>query len=702
MNYTIDPERLAAIEKICAERYYIEKSDGTLENWHDLCVRVGTTLEPQAPFNEKLYSKDYIISALENREIMFGSPTLMNAGARLGMLSSCFIFEVNDDLDDILEVVKKSGLTFKHGGGIGYDWSNLRPEGDVVNSTGGTSSGPLSFMRLIDTAGGVVKGGGLRKAAIMSTMRVEHPDIEKFINEKRDETKLTNMNLSVTVTDEFMDAVKLDTDFNLRFPVDGGRVYRTVRARHIWNQMVDASWRSAEPGIIFIDRVNEYNTTPSYGPITHPNPCSEFFQVHWNSCNLGSVNLMSCWHEESRSFDYLKLTKLTRALTCALNKTIQVNKFPTADIHRVTHALKPIGIGVFGVANLFIKMGLKYGSEASCKVLEEILDCINYESLDISADYSKVFGPFDGFDYSNFRYLHEREGIRKWDILIAKIKKQGLYNCLTTTFMPTGTVSILAGQEESNGVEPLYSRKVVRKYVSKAGELVNMEVWATAIEEWYKKNGEDSILPDYIVTKDDLTPADHIKILSAAQKHCQTGVSKTVNFPNSATREDISDSMILAYSMQCKSVSVYRDGSRSVQILNSEASKATIKTVDFPVGYHSTTVPEGQKVVFSIQTNVTGKLLGVLPKTEAGELLTAGSEAATCNIINVALRTGADSDSILASIKDAAEWNGDMNTALYRALYSALYNEEFNVAEAAKELEATPEFRSCPTGVCAV
>ena len=682
-----------AVDKILNERYFIKKDNGEMETWEDLCERVGTTLEAQKPFNEKYTRKD-LIKAITNKEVMFGSPTLMNAGARLGMLSSCFIFGIKDDLEDIFEVVKASGKTFKHGGGIGYDFSSLRPEGAHIETTGGTSSGPMSFMEIIDTVGGVVKGGGLRKAAIMATMRVDHPDIEKFINIKRIEHKLNNMNLSVTATDEFMKAVANDSMFDLRFD---NEVYKTMRARELMDQIVDASWRSAEPGIIFIDRVNEYNTTPEYGPITHPNPCSEFFQVHWNSCNLGSINLVSCYNEENKTFDYDKLRYLTRLVTTALNKTIEVNKFPTQKINDVTKALRPIGIGIFGVANLFIKFGYRYGDVKSLKLLAEILDIINLESLDLSSDYAKELGVFDTFDYANFKYLHERETIDHWKPVIAKIKKQGLYNCLTTTFMPTGTVSILADQGESNGIEPLFSMKTRRKFVNKQGNLEEFEVFAPVIQEWVDAHPNEK-LPEYMITKDDLTPLDHIRVLAASQKHCQTGVSKTVNFPHTATRQDVLDAIMHAYELGCKSVSVYRDGSRSIQILSSDTE---IEEILVSEKYHSKEIP-GKNVLFAIKRQKNGKINGILPKDESGGLITVGNEAAKCSLINRLIEHNVPMEQILSDLAESAEWNGDLSTALYNILKKAATDSEELSDVFVKSYETSPAFQACPTGVCSI
>lgn len=684
-----------SVERILRERYYLKDSNGEYETWEKLCTRVGTTLEAQAPFNGE-YTKDELISAIKNRRIMFGSPTLMNANARHRMLSSCFIFSLGDSLESIFDVVKDSARTFQHGGGIGYDFSCLRPEGAEVKSTGGYSSGPISFMKVIDTTGEVVKGGGLRKAAIMSTMRIDHPDVEQFINIKRNESELNNMNLSVTISDEFMEALANDSDFNLRFD---GKVYKTVKAKYLWDLIVDAAWLSAEPGVIFIDKVNKYNTTPAYGPITHPNPCSEFFQVHWNSCNLGSVNLMGCY-DSNGQFDFGELSRLTRLLTVALNKTIEINNFPTEKIEAVTKALRPIGIGVFGTANVFIKEKLVYGSPESCDFLEKVLDTINRESLDLSADYAEKLGKFDTYDYSNILYLRERENDPSWASTITKIKKHGLYNCLTTTLMPTGTVSILAGQGESNGIEPLYSRKVTRKYVGKGGDIHEMDVFAPAFNNFYLDHSNDTELPDYLITKDDLTPEDHINVLAAAQRHCQTGVSKTVNFPASATRQDISDAYLLSYQKGCKSVSVYRDGSRTVQILNSSSDSSDIEVKSYLTQYDSKTVP-GMKVMFDITRTKSGKILGIIPKTEAGEQLTIGGEASRCALITSLLRHSVAIDDVLKDLKPIPGQN-DLTNALFDVLDLSRKETDSSMEVLIKRVESSPKFGDCPTGVCSI
>ena len=695
----ISPQDLS-VEKILQERYYVKKKNGEYETWKELCDRVATSLEAQDPFN-KTYTKEAFSEAMENKEIMVGSPTLMNAGARLGMLSSCFIFDLEDSLDSIFSVVKESAKTFQHGGGIGYDFSKLRPEGAGITTTGGFSSGPLSFMKVINITGEVVKGGGLRKAAIMSTMRVDHPDIESFINIKRSEHELNNMNLSVTITDEFMVALKKDDFFDLKFQ---GRLYKRIKAKVLWDQIVDAAWKCAEPGIIFIDRVNAYNTTPQHGKITHPNPCSEFFQVKWNSCNLGSINLMNCY--EDGVFSFKKLEYLTKLLATGLNKTIEINNFPTERIETTTKALRPIGMGVFGTANVLIKEQLRYGSEESCSFIAKIMDVINRASLDLSADYAEQYGAFEGYNYGNFRFLHEREDIAEWQSTLRKIKKYGLYNCLTTTQMPTGTVSILAGQGEANGIEPLYSDKVTRKFVAKSGAIEEMSVLTPAFEEWKKSSDNDYMgkpigRPSYLVTKDDLTPRDHIKVLAITQKHCQTGVSKTINFPASATRDDISEAYLLAYSLGCKSVSVYRDGSRSVQILNSVSDdRKSYMYVSKHTPIDSPHTPITFEVAYSLKSQ---KLLGVVPKLPSGKLLTLGKESKSCEKVNHLIDELSIDQLLLKMFKHASEYEDDsLEKQMYAAIACAVSSMESQAETIVSSAESTSTFGDCPTGVCSL
>ena len=293
--------------------------------------------------------------------------------------------------------------------------------------------------------------------------------------------------------------------------------------------------------------------------------------------------------------------------------------------------------------------------------------------------------------------MRERESVSHWSGLISEIKKFGIYNCVTTTLMPTGTVSILAGQGESNGIEPLFALTTARKFMNKECKLEEFTVFCPVVQDWKDKHPGEK-LPDYIVTKDNLLPEDHIRVLAAAQKHCQTGVSKTVNLKHKASRKSICDAMLLAYNSGCKSVSIYRDGSRSVQILTSGTE---VEEILVPQKYHSKEIP-GKSVLFSVKRQRSGKIKGILPKDESGSLITVGNEAAKCNLINKLIDCDVPIEGILQELAKTSEGNGDLSTALHNILKDASRDEDETLQKQAKALEATPEFQSCPTGACSL
>ncbi|MEQ2457291.1 vitamin B12-dependent ribonucleotide reductase [Flavonifractor hominis] len=503
---------------------------------------------------------------MTNLDFLPNSPTLMNAGRPLGQLSACFVLPVADSMEDIFDAIKNAALIHKSGGGTGFSFSRLRPKGSTVNSTGGVASGPISFMKVFNAATEAVKQGGTRRGANMGILRVDHPDIMEFITCKNDTTEITNFNISVGITETFMEAVGNNAMYDLVDPATG-RVTGQKNAREVFDAIVTSAWQTGEPGIIFLDRLNRDNAVPSQGEIESTNPCGEQPLLPYESCNLGSINLVNHLMKTVAGWvlDRAKLEKTIRTAVHFLDNVIEVNQYPLPEIDQMTRSTRKIGLGVMGFADMLLYMGVPYNSEEGVALAREVMDTVNTIGHQESERLAEVRGAFPLFEESIYK---DGKPIR---------------NATVTTIAPTGTLSIIAGV--SSGVEPVFAYAYIRNVMDNThlietnqilkDKLVEAGVYSEALMQQIVEQGSlahvDGIPEDIkrvFVCAHDVSPIWHVRMQAAFQEYTDNAVSKTVNFPNSATKEEVAEVYRLAYTLGCKGTTIYRDGSRSEQVLN--------------------------------------------------------------------------------------------------------------------------------------
>ncbi len=533
--------------------------------------------------------EEAFFSAMAALEFLPNSPTLMNAGGALGQLSACFVIPVEDSMGRIFDAVKSMALIHQSGGGTGFSFSQLRPKGDIVKSTQGIASGPVSFMRVFDTGTDVIKQGGKRRGANMGILRVDHPDILEFIEAKTRDGVLSNFNVSVAVTDDFMEAVERDSDYPLINPRSGraepagiapdgvgeGPVQalqqaqgtgrgRRLSARHVFNLIATSAWKSGDPGLLFIDEINRANPTPQLGSLDATNPCGELPLLPYESCNLGSVNLSRMVRDGEMDFE--KLRRTVHLGVRFLDDVIEANRYPLPEIEAITRGNRKIGLGVMGYADALLKLGLPYNTDEALAFARRVMSFVKAEALEASRQLAEERGPFPNFPGS----VHDRPGGLK------------LRNATVTSIAPTGTISIIAGC--SSGIEPLFALSYVRNVMEGVQLLeVNPEFERVAREGGFYTQelisevartggvagmeGVPAEIQRLFVTDFDIAPEWHVRTQAAFQEHCDNAVSKTINLPNEATVEDVREAYLLAYKLKCKGLTVFRYGSKSQQVL---------------------------------------------------------------------------------------------------------------------------------------
>ena len=643
--------------------------------------------------------------AMTSLEFLPNSPTLMNAGREMGQLSACFVLPIEDNMESIFDAVKYTALIHKSGGGTGFSFSRLRPESDRVGSTGGVASGPVSFMRAFDTATDVIKQGGMRRGANMAILSVDHPDILRFIGAKNDPNVLTNFNISVAVTAEFMEAVKAGGTYELNNPRTRESAGE-LNARDVFNRMVDNAWKNGDPGIVFIDRINKENPTPHLGKIESTNPCGEQPLLPYESCNLGSINLAVMLRRAGGKceIDYPKLARTVKTATRFLDNVIDVNKFPLDQIERMTKQTRKVGLGVMGFADMLMQLAVAYNSEEALGVAEDVMGFIQAEAAKSSVELAEERGVFPAFKGSKY---DAPGGIR-------------VRNATRTTIAPTGTLSIIAGC--SSGIEPLFALSYVRNILDGAQMVeVNPYFEGTArtlgfyCDELIQKLaggghlGEMENIPveakRVFVTAHDIIPEWHVKMQAVFQKYTDNAVSKTVNFPQDATKEDVARVYMMSYEKGLKGITIYRDKSRENQPMSTGQAPAegAEKKADARI---SPRKRPKRTSGFTERVNTgCGALYVTVNSDEAGlyEVFSTLGKAGGCaqaqlesigRLITLALRLGGDAQSIVKQLRGircpSIAWEGGKAVLSCADAIGSVLERYVNGETAEPQAEAEP------------
>src|SRR3989338_6300616 len=693
-------------KKVLERRYLKKNEDGkVIETPADMLRRVANNIaqadlfyNPNADIKE---TEEKFFNMMYRLEFMPNSPTLMNAGRDLQQLSACFVLPIGDSMEEIFTAVKDTALIHKSGGGTGFSFSRLRPAGSRVATTSGISSGPISFMKVFDSATEAIKQGGTRRGANMGILRIDHPDIEELIVCKRDDSKFNNFNIFVAITENFMRRVENDDTYELINP-HSKEVIKKLSARMVFETIVESAWKNGDPGIIFIDRINRDNPTPAIGEIESTNPCGEQPLLPYESCNLGSINLAKMVKKmntrgqgvkessENKNpilepsnprtlepfqyeIDWDKLKDITWKSVHFLDNVIDMNRYPLKKIEMMTKANRKIGLGVMGFADMLIEMGVSYNSNRAIQLAEEVMSFIDRESKMASADLAKTRGTFPNFKGSRWDEDFENNG-NNYPYKGLKIR-----NATTTTIAPTGTISIIAGC--SSGVEPLFAVSYIRTVMDN-DELVEVHPYFERVAKergFYSerlmkeiaKKGHICDMPDIpedickiFVTSHNIAPDWHIKMQAVFQKYTDNAVSKTVNFKFAATQDDVKKAYVLAYKLGCKGVTIYRDGSRDEQVLSTGDTKKKEQRINNngfekivplprPDITHGTTHRVGTgcgNLYVTINVCDEGKPFEIFTRMGKAGGCAASQSEAIGRLVSLSLRSGIEPDEIVKQL----------------------------------------------------
>jgi len=661
------------------ERRYLKKNEQgkVVETPEEMFKRVASAIAAA----ERLYGKDAkeikkleedFYNVMSSLEFLPNSPCLMNAGKDLGQLSACFVLPIEDSMDSIFESLKATAMIHKSGGGTGFSFSRLRPKNAVVKTTGGIASGPISFMRVYDAATEAVKQGGTRRGANMGILRVDHPDIMEFFTCKDNNKQITYFNISIAITDEFMKKLDKGEDYDLIDPHTHKPVQK-INSREVFELIVKQAHKNGEPGIIFIDRMNEYNPTPRLGKYESTNPCGEQVLLPYESCDLGSINLAVICKKTSGRYEinWDRLKEVTHSAVHFLDNLIDENKFPLPQIEKATKATRKIGLGVMGWASLLIRLNIPYNSDEAVALAEKIMSFILNEATKKSLELGKSKGTFPAFKGSIY---DKKDGSLK------------MRNGTLTTIAPTGTISIIAGPC-SSGIEPLFAISYYRNVMDN-DKLVEVDPLFEEVardrgfysRELMEKIAESGSLahiegiPEDVkrvfVTAHDITPEWHVRMQAAFQRYVHNATSKTINFPHDASAEEVRKAYLLAYELGCKGITVYRDKSREEQVLNigssneAKESKAVALHLDAKKEIAPRPRPE---VIIGTTTKVAtgcGNLYVTINLDEEGEpfeLFTQMGKAGGCaasqleaigRLVSLGFRAGVEVKSIIEQLRN--------------------------------------------------
>lgn len=705
-----------AIE-VLKRRYLKRDEEGRLiETPEELFKRVATAIaQIDAKYGKsekEIYkTKDEFFELITSLIFLPNSPTLMNAGTPLGQLSACFVLPIEDSMEGIFDAVKYAAMIHKSGGGTGFSFSRLRPKGDVVGSTKGISSGPVSFMGVFDSATEAVKQGGRRRGANMGLLRVDHPDILEFITCKDDLTRFTNFNISVGLTEEFMKAVINDEEYELINPRTG-QIVKKLKAKDVFDLIIHQAWKNGEPGIVFLDRINTANPTPQLGEIEATNPCGEQPLFAYESCNLGSINLAKMVKDTSVNWELLRDT-VWKAVHF-LDNVIDANKYPLVLIEKMTKSNRKIGLGVMGWADMLVQLKIPYHSKEALNLAEQIMKFILNEGRLASIQLAKERGTFPNYEKSIY------------------YDKLPLRNATITTIAPTGTLSIIAAC--SSGIEPFFAlcfaRNVmdgtrlveVNQYFKK--EMERLGLWSDSLAEKIAETGsiqQIKEIPEEIkkifVTAHEITPSEHVRMQAAFQQYVDNAVSKTVNLPHDATEEDVREVYLLAYRLGCKGVTVYRDGSRQGQVIQ-KGQKTEIQLTQISLKPRKR--PETLKGITRLMKTGCGNLYVTINKDKDGkpfEVFTNIGKAGGCaasqaeaigRLISLAMRSGIETQEIVKQLKGischAPVWSGNgkitsCSDAIAKAIEAELRDSRGDIIEDKDEIKSNSEvahYGACP------